>query len=221
MARPKKPKESKLTKEVKTLANRARVRMQELKKEMKKTGKLPYTTLNEISNLQNSGLLTKSGNVSMKLPKTADKLKIVKSHLEKFLKGDTTRRDIKNYWKAVEEREKREKNKRDIEELKNYLQRQKEEERQREGEQYNEAFNERYEQANNPWAYWHIAKDYGLFTKVDYDKVKDKIDEIMDNMSIAEFESFVYNFMDNMASDDNPYIDDATNIFADTMGIDL
>lgn len=218
MARPKKTKESKLTKEVKTLANRARVRMQELKKEMKKTGKLPYTTLNEISNLQNSGLLTKSGNVSMKLPKTADKLKIVKSHLEKFLKGDTTRRDIKNYWKAVESKEQQEKN---IEELRKYLQRQKEEERQREEEQYNEAFNERYERVNNPWAYWRIAKEYGLLTKVDYDKVKEKIDEIMDKMSLEEFEGFVYNFMYNLSMGDDPYIDDATKIFFDTMGIDF
>ena len=218
MARPKKTKESKLTKEVKTLANRARVRMQELKKEIKKTGRLPYTTLNEISNLQNSGLLTKSGNVSMKLPKTADKLKIVKAHLEKFLKGDTTRRDIKNYWKAVEEKEKRDKN---INELRKYLQRQKEEEQQREDEQQKNPYDELRNAEFNQWAYWRIAREYGLFTKVDYDKVKEKIDEIMDKMSLFEFEGFVYNFMHDLAMGGDIYMDDATKIFFDTLGFDL
>ena len=40
-------------------------------------------------------------------------------------------------------------------------------------------------------------------------------------MSLEEFEGFVYNFMYNLSMGDDPYIDDATKIFFDTMGIDL
>lgn len=206
MARPKKKKETKLTKEVRTLANRARVRMQELKKEMKRTGKLPYKTLTEIRDLQNSGLLTKSGNVSMKLPETKEKLNIVKNRLNKFLKGATTLKRVKEEHKK-EELEKISDN---VKELKAYLDR----EERNENEQEDEPRGKEYK-----WAYWQIAWEYGLFNKVDYTRFKLKINDIVNAMSVKEFEAYVYNFMHNMAESDNPYMDSATDIFFDTMGI--
>ena len=52
-------------------------------------------TLKDIEQLEKSGLLTKSGNVSMKLPKTKKKLDIVKKRIEKFLEGTTTIKKVK------------------------------------------------------------------------------------------------------------------------------
>lgn len=95
-----------ITKEVWKYANRARVRMQGLQKEYR-AGTLPYKTMSAIKDLQQAGLLTKSGNISLKLPKTRGKLLTVLRKVTGFLVSPTTKKDVKQERKKELDRIKR------------------------------------------------------------------------------------------------------------------
>lgn len=235
MARPKKSDIEKLTKEVKTMANRARVRMQELKKIASKQG-LPYKTLKDIEQLEKSGLLTKSGNVSMKLPKTKKKLNIVKKRIEKFLEGTTTVKKVK---KEIAKKPRKRKT------IKTNTGKQQPPTPSTIQQPSNPATPPQTNQTNQPsfsyggnggffnpyptdetdnvdiGRYWQIARDYGLFDTVSYEEFEESINEIANNMSLEDFENYVYNFQYSMVDNDNPYLDDPTQIFFDTLGIDI
>lgn len=206
-----------VAKEVRKYANRARVRMQGLQKEYK-AGTLPYTTMSAIKDLERSGLLTKSGNVSLSLPKTRGKLLTVLRKVTNFLSAPTTKKDVKKERKKEQEKLKRKRKSKPKKPPKPKPPKPEPKpptpeppapeppgpEPEDEPEQ---------EDGGAPIGeYWGIARDLGLTEVIGYQEVADNIEDIAANMSPREFEERVLDYIDSGA-----YLGD--DDFYDTLGI--
>lgn len=209
-----------VTKEVRKYANRARVRMQGLQKDYK-SGTLPYKTMSAIKDLQQAGLLTKSGSVSLKLPKTRGKLLTVLRKVTGFLVSPTTKKDVKQERKKEQERPKKtrkrapKKPKPKVESPK--AQPPKVEPPKAEptpaapsGEIPSGGEGAPPEPLLGD--YWGIARDLGLVDVIGYAEIADNIEDIAANMSVREFEERALEYIEN-----GEYLDDVD--FYDTLGI--
>ena len=211
-----------LTKEARKYANRARVRMQGLQKEYQ-AGTLPYKTMTAIKDLQQSGLLTKSGNISLKLPKTRSKLLTVLRKITGFLVSPTTKKDVKQERKKEIEKKKRVQKRKPKKPKAPKVEPPKTEPPkveppkteptpdtwggEDEGEDEGEAT------AEYPLGlYWGIARDLGLVDAIGYEEVAEHIEDIAGEMSPAEFERTFYEYMHTGA-----YLD--SDDFFDMLGL--
>jgi hypothetical protein len=227
-----------VSKEARKYANRARVRMQGLQKEYK-AGTLPYKTMSAIKDLERSGLLTKSGNVSLSLPKTRGKLLTVLRKVTNFLSAPTTKKDVKKERKKEQERLKR---KRKSTPKKPPKPKAPEPPKPPKPEPpkpqppkpptpepppmpeppapeppapepETEPEEPEQEESSAPIGeYWGIARDLGLTEVIGYQEVADNIEDIAANMSPREFEERVLDYIDSGA-----YLGD--DDFYDTLGI--
>lgn len=209
-----------LTKEVRKYANRARVRMQGLQKDFQ-AGKLPYKTMSAIKDLQQAGLLTKSGNVSLKLPKTRGKLLTVLRKVTGFLVSPTTKKDVKQERKKEKERPKKTR-KRAAKKPK--IEAPKVEPPKTEPPRPNTGSGAPSGGGGMPSGgagappapslgdYWSIARDLGLVDVIGYAEIADNIEDIAANMSVREFEERVLDYIEN-----GEYLDDID--FYDTLDI--
>lgn len=211
-----------LTKEVRKYANRARVRMQGLQKEYQ-AGTLPYKTMSAVKDLQQAGLLTKSGNISLNLPKTRGKLLTVLRKITGFLVSPTTKKDVK------QERKK------EIEKMKRAQKRKPKNPKEPKPEppKVEPPKVEPPKAEPTPPSegggvlpiggggappepslgdYWGIARDLGLVDVIGYAEIADNIEDIAANMSVREFEERALEYIEN-----GEYLDDID--FYDTLGI--
>jgi hypothetical protein len=214
-----------VAKEVRKYANRARVRMQGLQKDYK-AGTLPYKTMSAIKDLQQAGLLTKSGNVSLKLPKTRGKLLTVLRKVTGFLVSPTTKKDVKQERKKEQERPKKTR--------KRAAKKPKIEPPKAKPPKVESPQAEPPKAEPTPAApsgggglpsggsgappppplgeYWGIARDLGLVDVIGYAEIADNIEEIAASMSVREFEERVLDYIEN-----GEYLDDID--FYDTLNI--
>jgi hypothetical protein len=214
-----------LSKEVRKYANRARVRMQGLQKDYK-AGTLPYKTMSAIKDLQQAGLLTKSGNVSLKLPKTRGKLLTVLRKVTGFLVSPTTKKEVKKERKKEQERPKKTR--------KRTAKKPKIEPPKAQPPKVEQPKAEPPKAEPTPAApsgggglpsggsgappppplgeYWGIARDLGLVDVIGYAEIADNIEEIAASMSVREFEERVLEYIEN-----GEYLDDID--FYDTLNM--
>ena len=206
-----------LTKEVRKYANRARVRMQGLQKDYQ-AGKLPYKTMSAIKDLQQAGLLTKSGNVSLKLPKTRGKLLTVLRKVTGFLVSPTTKKEVKQERKKEQERPKKTR-KRAPKKPKPKIEAPKVEPPKTEPPRPNTGSGAPSGGLPSGGGappppplgeYWGIARDLGLVDVIGYAEIADNIEDIAANMSVREFEERVLEYIEN-----GEYLDDID--FYDTL----
>lgn len=214
-----------LTKEVRKYANRARVRMQGLQKEYQ-AGTLPYRTMSAIKDLQQAGLLTKSGNISLKLPKTRGKLLTVLRKVTGFLVSPTTKKEVKRERKKEQERPKKTR-KQAPKKPKPKIEPPKAEPPKVEPPQVEPPKTEPTPAAPSGGGefpsggsgappppplgeYWGIARDLGLVDVIGYAEIADNIEDIAANMSVREFEERVLEYIEN-----GEYLDDID--FYDTL----
>lgn len=159
--------ETKLRNRAKKLLNRARVRMQTIENRGAETS--GYIKAKE--NLRESGLLTAGGNVSMKLPKTREKLLMTLLKVTSFLENaETTIRGQKKKQKE----EKRKKGN-----LKGKGRQKPRQHRPKVGE------------------YWRLARDYGIFAIIDYKDFSESVGIIRELYSIEEFEELIIKLVTN------------------------
>jgi hypothetical protein len=212
-----------LAKEVRKYANRARVRMQGLQKEYH-AGTLPYKTMIAIKDLQQAGLLTKSGNVSLKLPNTRGKLLTVLRKVTGFLVSPTTKKEVKQERKKEQERPKKTR--------KRVAKKPKIEPPKAKPPKVEPPQAEPPKAEPTPAApsgggglpssgappapslgdYWGIARDLGLVDVIGYAEIADNIEDIAASMSVREFEERVLEYIEN-----GEYLDDID--FYDTLDI--
>lgn len=209
-----------LSKEVRKYANRARVRMQGLQKDYQ-AGNLPYKTMSAIKDLQQAGLLTKSGNVSLKLPKTRGKLLTVLRKVTGFLISPTTKKEVKQERKKEQERPKKTR--------KRAAKKPKIEPPKAKPSKVEPPKAEPTPAAPSGGGglpsggsgappppplgeYWGIARDLGLVDVIGYAEIADNIEDIAANMSVREFEERVLEYIEN-----GEYLDDID--FYDTLDI--
>lgn len=163
--------ETKLRNETKKLLNRARVRMQTI--ENKKAITSGYISAKE--RLRSAGLLTAGGNVSLKLPKTRQKLLTVLRQVTDFLDTiDTTLKGQKAKQKQHKEHtQKQNELKKGYNNIKDNLQ-----------AEY---------ASKNPevGVYWGLMKDLGLLNFVKYEDIAEYIEEIRDRIEPMDFERLV------------------------------
>ena len=204
-----------VSKEVRKYANRARVRMQGLQKEYK-AGTLPYKTMSAIKDLERSGLLTKSGNVSLSLPKTRSKLLTVLRKVTNFLSAPTTKKDVKKERKKEQERLKRKRKSKPKKPPKPEPPKPPTPEPPpipSTPEPPPMPPTPEQEDGGAPIGeYWGIARDLGLTEVIGYQEVADNIEDIAASMSPREFEERVLDYIDSGA-----YLGD--DDFYDTLGI--
>lgn len=220
-----------VSKEVRKYANRARVRMQGLQKEYK-AGTLPYKTMSAIKDLERSGLLTKTGNVSLSIPKTRGKLLTVLRKVTNFLSAPTTKKDVKKERKKEQEKLKRKRKSKPKKPPKPKLPKPEPPKPQPPKPEppkpptpesppmpeppapESETGPEETEQDGGApiGEYWGIARDLGLTEVIGYQEVADNIEDIAANMSPREFEERVLDYIDSGA-----YLGD--DDFYDTLGI--
>lgn len=162
---PKNKTDTALAKTTKQLLNRARVRMQALQK-MQQQQELSYSTLNAMQQLKQAGLLTQSGNVSLKLPKTREKILNVLHIVTNFLSGDTTIKQAK----ASKQKEEKQK-------------------------QYRGDISEEKRKKYPIGVYWQIARETGLLNIIDYDAIRDSLVEISDKYTPKDFAIATYNWI--------------------------
>jgi hypothetical protein len=158
--------EVKLRNRAKKLLNRARVRIQTIENKGAETS--GYLKAKE--NLRESGLLTAGGNVSMKLPKTREKLLMTLLKITSFLENaETTIRGQRK--------------------------------KQKEQKAKTGARKGKHEKApkHKPKVgeYWRLARDYGLFSIIDYKYFSLVIEKIRDTYSIEEFEELIIKQIQN------------------------
>lgn len=218
-----------VAKEVRKYANRARVRMQGLQKEYK-AGTLPYKTMSAIKDLEKSGLLTKSGNVSLSLPKTRGKLLTVLRKVTNFLSAPTTKKDVKKERKKEQDKLKRKRKSKPKKPPKSEPPKPKAPEPPKpkapeppkpptpepppmpEPEPEPEPEPDEESGGAPIGEYWGIARDLGLTEVIGYQEVADNIEDIAASMSPREFEERVLDYIDSGA-----YLGD--DDFYDTLGI--
>lgn len=211
-----------VTKEVRKYANRARVRMQGLQKDYK-SGALPYKTMSAIKDLQQAGLLTKSGNVSLKLPKTRGKLLTVLRKVTSFLVSPTTKKDVKQERKKEQEHPKKTR-KRAAKNPKPKVKPPKAEPPKVEPPKAEPTPAVPSGGGGLPSGgagappepslgdYWGIARDLGLVDVIGYAEIADNIEDIAANMNVREFEERVLEYIEN-----GEFLDDVD--FYDTLNI--
>lgn len=209
---------STLTKEVRKYANRARVRMQGLQKDYQ-VGTLPYKTMSAIKDLQQAGLLTKSGNVSLKLPKTRGKLLTVLRKVTGFLVSPTTKKDVKQERKKELEKTKRAQKRKPKKTKAPKAEPPKVEPPKTEPRAPSIEGGDTFPSGGagaqpepSLGDYWGIARDLGLVDVIGYAEIADNIEDIAANMSVREFEERALEYIEN-----GEYLDDID--FYDTLGI--
>lgn len=170
-----------LTKTTKQLLNRARVRVQALQK-MQQSQELSYSTLNALQQLKQSGLTTQSGNVSLKLPKTREKILNILHIVTNFLSGDTTVKQAK----ASKQKEEKQK-------------------------QYSASIPERKKKKYPIGVYWQIARESGILNIVDYDAIRDNLVEISDKYTPMDFAAYAYNWLSGDSYNSDEATDDFFN----------
>lgn len=209
-----------LAKEVRKYANRARVRMQGLQKDYQ-AGKLPYKTMSAIKDLQQAGLLTKSGNISLKLPKTRGKLLTVLRKVTGFLVSPTTKKEVKKERKKELEKMKRAQKRKPKKPKAPKVEPPKAEPPKAERPKVEPTptntggggLPSGGSGAPTPpplGEYWGIARDLGLVDVIGYAEIADNIEDIAANMSVREFEERVLEYIEN-----GEYLDDID--FYDTL----
>lgn len=222
-----------LTKEVRKYANRARVRMQGLQKDYQ-AGTLPYKTMTAVKDLQQAGLLTKSGNISLKLPKTRGKLLTVLRKVTGFLVSPTTKKDVKQERKKELEKMKRAQKRKPKKPKAPKPEPPKVKPPKVEPPEAEPPKAEPPKVEPTPAApsgggglpsggagappapslgdYWGIARDLGLVDVIGYAEIADNIEDIAANMSVREFEERALEYIEN-----GEYLDDID--FYDTLDI--
>ena len=205
-----------LRKITKTLLNRARVRVQTIENRGAQSGQ--YIAAKK--RLQDAGLLTAGGNISVGLPKT-DRQKILTAlrSVTNFLDvADTTIKGQKRRKREAAQKAKRKKEaakkKREKERLKKKKEKETEKSEEKEEEKETdikeivdevkeEIFDESEEGDEDDGAtmgdYWQIARDAGLFESIPYDDFVEYIEEIYDNIDISDFEEIVINVVESGA----------------------
>ena len=169
----------------KTLLNRARVRVQYITKK----GKITPGFLAAKARLEESGLLTPSGNVSTRLPKERKNiltvLKAVTNFLDKkatTVKGQKTEQ-IKGEKKKVKQRGAKSDKPKKFKQGQRTVTYETEEPEQ--------------EQFAEMGDYWQIARDLGLFNFMNYEDFAEIIEELPYKISLADFEELILNCIDN------------------------
>lgn len=221
-----------ITKEVRKYANRARVRMQGLQKDYQ-AGTLPYKTMSAIKDLEQAGLLTKSGNISLKLPKTRGKLLTVLRKVTGFLVSPTTKKDVKQERKKELDKMKRAKKRKPKKPKAPKPDLPKVEPPKVEPPKVEPSKVEPPKAEPTPpregggvlpiggggappepslGDYWGIARDLGLVDVIGYAEIADNIEDIAANMSVREFEERALEYIEN-----GEYLDDID--FYDTLDI--
>lgn len=165
--------EGALRKETKKLLNKARNRVQRMSKQKHKSTQYQTAT----RNLRDSGLLTSTGNVSMKLPESRQKLLTVLMKVGGFLENPAT--TAKGNKESFEE-----------------------EQRQLEEELNEELEDDDYDTIGD---LWQIANDYGIMerTGLSSDVINEKLQELVDNgTSARQFEQALTDYTDNLTGDE-------------------
>lgn len=111
--------------------------------------------------MREAGLLTAGGNVSTRLPKTREKLLMTLLKVTSFLENEET--TIKGQKKAVERRKKG----------------------QIKGAQH------KFKERAKIGEYWRLARDYGLFSIIDYKNFAENVQIIRDMYTLEEFEELI------------------------------
>ena len=158
--------EIKLRNRAKKLLNRARVRIQTIENRGAETSGF----LKAKENLRESKLLTAGGNVSLKLPKTREKL------LETLLKITSFLENAETTIKGQRKKQKEQKAKTGA----------------RKGK-HEKAPKHRPKVGE----YWRLARDYGLFNIIDYKLFALAVEQIREAYSLEEFEELVIKQLQN------------------------
>lgn len=220
----------------KQLLNRARVRIQTIEGRGAKTSRYIATK----QRLQDAGLLTAGGNVSLSLPKTdRNKILTVLRNITNFLDvADTTLKGQKRRKREQAAKAKRkkelEKKKREKERLKKKKEKQNKEKQKKEQEKKEQENKEQGKddegekddkseiseiveevideitdddeeeetEEDSPVIgdYWEIARNAGLFDSIPYDDFIEYVEDIFDNVDIADFERIVLDTVNEGAS---------------------
>lgn len=182
----------KLREITKKLLNRSRVRIQTIKAKNAQTPQF----LAAVKRLENAGLITPSGNVSLKLPKERKNILTVLRHVTNFLTtADTTIKGQKQRKKI--EAEKRKKRNEERKKKKKETKK-KQTEKIKPPQIIDEDTNfEEEPSIANIGDYWQIARDSGLVDFVGYEDFSEYVEEIYKYFDLDTFETAIQNALDN------------------------
>lgn len=167
----------------KTLLNRARVRVQYITKK----GKITPGFLAAKARLEESGLLTATGNVSTHLPKERQNILTVLKAVTNFLDKKAT--TIKG--------QKTEQIKGEKKKVKQHGAKSDKPKKFKQGQRtvtYEELLQAEFTDMRE---YWRIARDLGLFNFMNYEDFAEIVEELPYTMSLTEFEELIFNCIDN------------------------